>query len=205
MLRLDNGVVIDAEELTAEQREAYIEFAIHLAAPSIAKMLSHGTVHNDGQDIPDRHVVNEAFFDYPPMMTVKQAAELLNVGQSTVREMERRWNGKFFPAVRMGNSIRIPSDRKWKLEMMRRGEIKELKLLEEAASDWDRAQKIRRFTDDMAVKINEISDEQKRQKLAQWVKWAEDKADWLDPLIDKEDELLGKNESFFDRIIASKL
>ncbi|MFA7078112.1 MAG: helix-turn-helix domain-containing protein [Syntrophomonas sp.] len=110
MLRLDNGVVIDAEELTAEQREAYIEFAIHLAAPSIAKMLSHGIVQNDGQAILDRHVVNEAFFDYPPMMTVKQAAELLNVGQSTVREMERRWNGKFFPAVRMGNSIRIPRD-----------------------------------------------------------------------------------------------
>lgn len=62
MLRLDNGVVIDAEELTAEQREAYIEFAIHLAAPSIAKMLSHGIVHNDGQDIPDRHVVNESAF-----------------------------------------------------------------------------------------------------------------------------------------------
>ena len=44
------------------------------------------------------------------MMTVKQPAEFLSVGESTVREMERRWHGKFFPAVRMGSSIRIPRD-----------------------------------------------------------------------------------------------
>lgn len=110
MLKLDNGVVIDAEELTAEQREAYIEFAIHLAAPRIAKLLSHGLSAHAVQETHPEHVVNEAFFNYPPMMTVKQAAELLNVGVSLVREMERRWHGNFFPAVRMGSSIRIPRD-----------------------------------------------------------------------------------------------
>lgn len=110
MLKLDNGVVIDSEELTAEQREAYIEFAIHLAAPRIAKLLSQGISEYAGQETHAKHVVNEAFFKYPPMLTVKQAAELLNVGESTVREMERRWHGKFFPAVRMGSSIRIPRD-----------------------------------------------------------------------------------------------
>lgn len=110
MLKLDNGVVIDSEELTPEQREAYIEFAIHLAAPKIAKLLSQSGLVKEVQETQSEHPVNEAFFKYPPMMTVKQAAELLNVGESTVREMERRWNGKFFPAVRMGNSIRIPRD-----------------------------------------------------------------------------------------------
>jgi excisionase family DNA binding protein len=44
------------------------------------------------------------------MMTVKQAAEFLNASEATIREMERRWHGKFFPAVRMGRSIRIPRD-----------------------------------------------------------------------------------------------
>lgn len=110
MLKLDDGVVIDSEELTDEHREAYIEFAIHLAAPRIAKLLLQGLSKNMIQETPAEHVVNEAFFKYPPMMTVKQAAELLNVGESTVREMERRWHGKFFPAVRMGSSIRIPRD-----------------------------------------------------------------------------------------------
>lgn len=110
MLKLDNGVVIDSEELTPEQREAYIEFAIHLAAPRIAKMLAGGLPGIPAQENKTEHVVNEAYFKYLPMMTVKQAAEFLNVGESTVREMERRWQGKFFPAVRMASSIRIPRD-----------------------------------------------------------------------------------------------
>lgn len=110
MLKLDNGVVIDSEELTSEQKEAYIEFAIHLAAPKIAKLLSKDKSINGVQEFQCKHPVDEAFFKYPPMLTVKQAAELLSVGESTVREMERRWHGKFFPAVRMGSSIRIPRD-----------------------------------------------------------------------------------------------
>ncbi|AFL99874.1 DNA-binding protein, excisionase family [Desulfitobacterium dehalogenans ATCC 51507] len=112
MLKLDNGVVIDSQELSPEQRQAYIEFAIHLAAPKLAKLLSEGlsTSAESKEEISSAHVANEAFFNYPPMMTVKQAAEFLNVGESTVREMERRWQGKFFPAVRMGSSIRIPRD-----------------------------------------------------------------------------------------------
>lgn len=44
MLKLDNGVVIDSEELTAEQREAYIEFEIQLEAPRIAKLISAGFI-----------------------------------------------------------------------------------------------------------------------------------------------------------------
>lgn len=109
MLKLDNGVVIDSEELTPEQRQAYIELAIHLAAPRIAKLLSEGSPILK-EDIDTDKATNEAFFKYPAMMTVKQAAEFLNVGESTVREMERRWHGKFFPAVRMGSAIRIPRD-----------------------------------------------------------------------------------------------
>lgn len=109
MLKLDNGVVIDSQELSPEQRQAYIEFAIHLAAPRLAKLLSEGLPAST-QSKEEASAANEAFFTYPPMMTVKQAAEFLNVGESTVREMERRWQGKFFPAVRMGSSIRIPRD-----------------------------------------------------------------------------------------------
>jgi len=110
MLKLDNGVVIDSEELTPQQREAYIEFAIHLAAPRIAKLLSESIPKEEHDQNQIDPVINEAFFNYPPMMTVKQAAEFLNVGEGTVREMERRWHGKFFPAIRMGRSIRISRD-----------------------------------------------------------------------------------------------
>lgn len=35
----DNLVVIDSEKLTHEQKEIYIEYTIHIAAPKIAKLL----------------------------------------------------------------------------------------------------------------------------------------------------------------------
>ena len=33
-----------------------------------------------------------------------------------------------------------------------------------------------------------------------WLKWARDKADWLDPLTAKEDKLLGKSKHIFELI-----
>lgn len=97
--------------------------------------------------------------------------------------------------------------RKWEererqriLEKMRKGELEEVKLLEQAVSDWDKAQKIRSFADCMELKIFEISDEEKKEKLIKWVEWARNKADWLDPLSNKEDDLLGKSQYIFDLI-----
>jgi hypothetical protein len=36
--------------------------------------------------------------------------------------------------------------------------------------------------------------------LSKWLKWARDKADWLDPLTEKDDELLGKSKHIFELI-----
>ena len=33
-----------------------------------------------------------------------------------------------------------------------------------------------------------------------WLKWARDKADWIDPLTEKEDELLGRSITIFEKI-----
>jgi len=90
--------------------------------------------------------------------------------------------------------------RQRRLKKMREGELEELKLLEHAASDWNKAQKIRRFTDCMEMKINDVTDAKKREILLKWLKWARDKADWLDPLTEKEDELLGKSKHIFESI-----
>lgn len=91
-------------------------------------------------------------------------------------------------------------ERQRRLEQMRKGELEEVKLLEQAASDWDKAQRIRRFADCMELKIVEVIDAEKREKLLKWLKWARDKADWLDPLTEKEDKLLGKSKHIFDLI-----
>lgn len=53
--------------------------------------------------------------------------------------------------------------RQQRLEQMRKGELEEIKLLEQAASDWDKAEKIGRFTDSMKTKIKDVADEEKRE------------------------------------------
>lgn len=90
--------------------------------------------------------------------------------------------------------------RQRRLEQMRKGELEEIKLLEQAASDWDKAEKIRKFADCMERQINDVTDEEKRKMLSKWLKWARDKADWLDPLTEKDDELLGKSKHIFELI-----
>jgi len=95
---------------------------------------------------------------------------------------------------------RAEKERQGRLEQMRKGELEEVKLLEQAASDWDKAQKIRRFADCMELQIVEVTDPDKREKLLKWLKWARNKADWLDPLTEKEDDLLGKSKHIFELI-----
>ena len=90
--------------------------------------------------------------------------------------------------------------RQWRLEQMRKGQLDQLKLLEQNSSDWYKAEQIRKFADALEGKINEVAIEEKRDKLLRWLKWARDKADWLDPLTAKEDQLLGKNKHIFELI-----
>ena len=90
--------------------------------------------------------------------------------------------------------------RQERLEQMRKGELAEIRQLEQVASDWDKAEKIRRFADAMERKIIEISEETANKKIIRWLKWAREKADWIDPLIEKEDELLGRSITIFEKI-----
>jgi len=79
-------------------------------------------------------------------------------------------------------------------------ELEEVELLEELVSDWERAEKIRRFTDSVELKSTKITDEKYKEELLNWLIWARNKADWLDPLSEKEDDILGKRQHLFDFI-----
>ena len=96
---------------------------------------------------------------------------------------------------------RLERERQRKLEKMRKGELEEIRILQEAALDWNKAQDIRRFADHLETQINSITNETEKEKLITWLKWARDKADWLDPLTEKDDELLGKSRFLFDEIL----
>lgn len=110
-----------------------------------------------------------------------------------------------FKAITELESRRL--DRKWKeeerkrrLEKMRMGELEEVKVLEQFVLDWNKAQKIRTFIDVLEQQINTVKDESRKEKILKWIEWSRNKADWLDPLIAKEDKLLGENKHIFDII-----
>lgn len=91
--------------------------------------------------------------------------------------------------------------RKRRLEQLRNDELEEVKELTQAVSDWDKARKIREFTVEFETKIHKFNNEEQKEQLLKWLDWAKDKADWIDPLTEKEDELLGKSVSLFEQIL----
>lgn len=80
-------------------------------------------------------------------------------------------------------------------------ELKQLELLSQHAIDWDKADRIRKFAEEVELKIARINKTEEKEKLLNWLKWAREKADWIDPLVEKEDELLGKSVSLFEQIL----
>lgn len=66
-------------------------------------------------------------------------------------------------------------------------EMKKLSELEEMAKKLHRANIIRQFINEFESKSKNLTKEQK-----EYIKWAQDKADWLDPLINKKDDILDK-------------
>lgn len=91
-------------------------------------------------------------------------------------------------------------EQKWRLEKMRKGQLEEMKLLEQVVMDWEKAEKIRRFADCMEKEINNVEDIDKKNKLIVWLNWSRAKADWIDPLKEKEDDLLGRSKHIFELI-----
>lgn len=48
----------------------------------------------------------------------------------------------------------------------------------------------------MEKAIGQVKYEEKKQKIVMWIEWARNKADWLDQLVAKYDDLLGKKNTF---------
>lgn len=99
---------------------------------------------------------------------------------------------------RRGEQIRQEEERRQReLEKQRKHEKKRFEQLEKDADDWRRAQRIRAYTE--AVEANQErlqSDPEQREKLKNWVRWAKEKADWLDPLTAKNDPVFGARHSW---------
>lgn len=63
---------------------------------------------SESPDLPDPEHVYRDLRDYPHMLDVEMAAEILCVSKGTVRTMEERGS---ITSVRVGRQIRIPTER----------------------------------------------------------------------------------------------
>jgi len=85
--------------------------------------------------------------------------------------------------------------RRQELQEIREMEIKRFQALETAADEWQRAQNIERYIE--AVKADmekQPLDNEKGEQLEEWIQWAKGKVDWLNPLKNKVDLILGKRD-----------
>ena len=71
-------------------------------------------------------------------------------------------------------------------------ELKKAKALENAAMDWHKALIIRQYIASMEDALHKELDEEKRARMTEWTIWAREKVDWYDPIVAKEDPVLGK-------------
>ncbi|MCI9000727.1 MAG: hypothetical protein HFJ26_07545 [Clostridia bacterium] len=83
---------------------------------------------------------------------------------------------------------REEEERKEKIRNAKKNEAQKIKKLMNCAEDYKIACEIRNYIDAVSKKEN-LTDE-----IKEWIKWANKKANWLDPTIDEEDELLGKRD-----------
>lgn len=79
-------------------------------------------------------------------------------------------------------------------------EIENFKKLLEDSERWKKASDLRNFIKELesnAIKENKLSEE-----LSNWIKWSNDKADWFDPLVNKNDDLLTEKDK--EEILSPK-
>lgn len=155
---------------------------------------------NDWMSFTNKSKVNTEFKDMTELPLEKQVGKIIY--QMFV--IANNFFADYKMEERSDQREQDERERQRRLEQMRKGELEEIKQLSQAVDDWDKARKIREFADDMELNVQEINDIAKKEKLLNWVKWARSKADWIDPLLEKEDDLLGKKVSFFDQIVEEK-
>lgn len=99
------------------------------------------------------------------------------------RELERKWEEE---------------ERQRQIKQLKKQEQEKLGVLEAIISDWEYAQKLRRFAAELEMKIDLIEIESDRNQIIEWLKWMHEKADWIDPITAKEDKLIGKRHNMVD-------
>jgi hypothetical protein len=113
------------------------------------------------------------------LVQMYEAADVLRKEREAKEEAERRRK----------DEERLREERRKRYNI----EVERTLALTNLAEDYDIACKIRSYVSAVEVTGN------KDEKTLEWIDWAKDKADWYDPTIAREDELLGKREHEKDK------
>lgn len=71
-------------------------------------------------------------------------------------------------------------------------EMERFQSLEENALDWQKARVIEQYVAELEKQADSETDARKRHRLLDYIAWAKEKIAWLDPLVAREDSILGK-------------
>ena len=112
------------------------------------------------------------------------------------REEERQWQEQ----LRIWEEEKKQKD----LQKLRENRLEEMEQLLVTADDWDKAVRLRKFLNAVELKIVEIQEKEKQEKLINWIAEQRMKVDWFDPLVYSEDEKLGIGPYLFNEIINDK-
>lgn len=108
--------------------------------------------------------------------------ELVSEKLKTQREEREIWNEEY----------RKKREAEEAIKKRHANEIENFRNLLENSERWKKATDLRNFIKELesnAIKENKLSEE-----LSNWIKWSNDKADWFDPLVNKNDDLLTEKD-----------
>ena len=116
--------------------------------------------------------------------------ELVSEKLKTQREEREIWNEEY----------RKKREAEEAIKKRHANEIENFRNLLENSERWKKATDLRNFIKELesnAIKENKLSEE-----LSNWIKWSNDKADWFDPLVNKNDDLLTEKDK--EEILSPK-
>ena len=82
--------------------------------------------------------------------------------------------------------------KRWELEKLQNAEIEKYNSLVNAANNWQTSMLIMEYIEALESNTEmSMSNIEQKEKLAEYIKWAKSKAEWINPLTAKTDPILG--------------
>lgn len=97
----------------------------------------------------------------------------------------------------MARQRKAAEDEKKRIKKLHDNEVKKVDLLKERANDFITAKAIYEYVEALMNNLDNCADFEDREQLEEHIRWVRDKADWLNPLVNKEDPILGKKRTGF--------